>query len=190
MPAARWSASPAMTWKVAGRASGPSFAWRRSAKPCSKTRADDRRGAVRGAVEGPHPILSMAIDHPFDHPDDPSVSVWTDEASNLSRPDPSGADQIDAEHPSRRWPIPTLWWLRPVMSAARVGEHSAVVWNRVYFSPWPATRSAVGISHGPPEALPAPNPTSSNNTSNTFGAPSGGRTGAMGAKLLSGSRAS
>jgi hypothetical protein len=43
----------------------------------------------------------MAIDHPFDHPDDPSVSVWTDEASNLSRPDPSGADQIDAEHPSR-----------------------------------------------------------------------------------------
>jgi hypothetical protein len=115
----------------------------------------------------------MAIDHPFDHPDDPSVSVWTDEASNLSRPDPSGADQIDAEHPSRSWPIPTLWWLRPVMSATRVGEHNAVVWNRVYFSPWPATRSAVGISHGPPKALPAPNPTSSNNTSNTFGAPSG-----------------
>jgi hypothetical protein len=29
---------------------------------------------------------------------DRSGSVWTDEASNLSRPDPSGADQIDAEH--------------------------------------------------------------------------------------------
>jgi hypothetical protein len=29
---------------------------------------------------------------------DPSGSVWTDEAFNLSRPDPSGADQIDAEH--------------------------------------------------------------------------------------------
>ena len=29
---------------------------------------------------------------------DRSVSVWTDEASNLSRPDPSGSDQIDAEH--------------------------------------------------------------------------------------------
>ena len=29
---------------------------------------------------------------------DPSGSVWTDEASNVSRPDPSGADQIDAEH--------------------------------------------------------------------------------------------
>jgi hypothetical protein len=25
-------------------------------------------------------------------------AVWTDEASNVSRPDPSGADQIDAEH--------------------------------------------------------------------------------------------
>jgi hypothetical protein len=32
---------------------------------------------------------------------DPSGSVWTDEASNVSRPDPSGADQADAEHPTR-----------------------------------------------------------------------------------------
>src|SRR5215208_3047532 len=29
---------------------------------------------------------------------DRSGSVWIDEASNLSRPDRSGADQIDAEH--------------------------------------------------------------------------------------------
>jgi hypothetical protein len=29
---------------------------------------------------------------------DPSRSLWTDEAVNVSRPDPSGADQIDAEH--------------------------------------------------------------------------------------------
>src|SRR5881227_1749549 len=28
-------------------------------------------------------------------------------------------------------PIPTAWWLRPVSSAARVGEQSAVVWKRV-----------------------------------------------------------
>jgi hypothetical protein len=28
-------------------------------------------------------------------------------------------------------PIPTVWWLRPDSSAARVGEQSAVVWNRV-----------------------------------------------------------
>jgi hypothetical protein len=31
----------------------------------------------------------------------PSGAVWTDVASNVSRPDPSGADQADAEHPSR-----------------------------------------------------------------------------------------
>jgi hypothetical protein len=31
---------------------------------------------------------------------DPSGPVGIDEASNLSRPDPSGADQIDAEHQS------------------------------------------------------------------------------------------
>jgi hypothetical protein len=28
-------------------------------------------------------------------------------------------------------PIPTEWWLRPVIRAALVGEHNAVVWNRV-----------------------------------------------------------
>jgi hypothetical protein len=32
---------------------------------------------------------------------DPSGAIWIDEASNVSRLDPSGADQIDAEHPSR-----------------------------------------------------------------------------------------
>jgi hypothetical protein len=32
---------------------------------------------------------------------DPSRSAWIDEASSVSRPDPSGTDQIDAEHPSR-----------------------------------------------------------------------------------------
>jgi hypothetical protein len=31
-------------------------------------------------------------------PRDPSRSVQIDDASNVSRPDPSGADQIDAEH--------------------------------------------------------------------------------------------
>jgi hypothetical protein len=32
---------------------------------------------------------------------DPSRAVWTDDPSNVSRPDPSGAIQIDAEHPTR-----------------------------------------------------------------------------------------
>ena len=31
----------------------------------------------------------------------PSGAVWTDEASNVSRLDPTGAVQADAEHPSR-----------------------------------------------------------------------------------------
>jgi hypothetical protein len=29
---------------------------------------------------------------------DPSGAVWADDAPNLSRPDPTGADQINAEH--------------------------------------------------------------------------------------------
>jgi hypothetical protein len=31
----------------------------------------------------------------------PSGAIWTDEASNVSSLDPSGAVQVDAEHPSR-----------------------------------------------------------------------------------------
>ncbi len=87
-------------------------------------------------------------------------------------------------------PIPTVWWLRPVSSACRVGEHSAVVWKRVYLSPSAASRSAVGIAHGPPKALPAPKPTSSSSTTSTFGAPAGGRSGAIGGNAVSGSFAS
>jgi hypothetical protein len=31
----------------------------------------------------------------------PSGAIWTDEAPNVSRLDPSGAIQADAEHPTR-----------------------------------------------------------------------------------------
>ena len=55
-------------------------------------------------------------------------------------------------------PIPTVWWLRPVSSACRVGEQSAVVWKRLSFSPFAAKRSAVGVAQGPPKALEAPKP--------------------------------
>jgi hypothetical protein len=34
-------------------------------------------------------------------------------------------------------PIPTVWWLRPVSKAARVGAHRAVVWKRLYFEAVP-----------------------------------------------------
>ena len=87
-------------------------------------------------------------------------------------------------------PIPTEWWLRPVSKAARVGAHSAVVWKRLYFRPFPASRSAVGVAHGPPNALDAPKPTSSSKMTSTFGAPAGGRSGSIGGNFASGSLAS
>jgi hypothetical protein len=83
-----------------------------------------------------------------------------------------------------------VWWLRPDNNAARVGEHSAVVWNRLYFRPWAASRSAVGVLTGPPKALEAPNPQSSISTTSTFGAPAGGRNGSIGGNRVAGSLAS
>src|SRR5262245_29021043 len=67
-------------------------------------------------------------------------------------------------------PMPTLWWLRPVRSAARVGEQSAVVWNSLYLRPLLAKRSSVGVGIGPPKALAAPKPVSSVMISKTLGA--------------------
>src|SRR4026207_1741170 len=71
-------------------------------------------------------------------------------------------------------PMPTEWGLRPVSSAGRVGAHSAVVWKRLYVRPPAASRSAVGVLHGPPKALDAPQPTSSRSTTRTVGAPARG----------------
>ena len=87
-------------------------------------------------------------------------------------------------------PIPTEWWLRPVSSADRVGAHSAVVWKRLYFRPFPASRSAVGVAHGPPNALDAAKPTSSSKMTSTLGAPAGGCSGSIGGNVASGSFAS
>ena len=86
--------------------------------------------------------------------------------------------------------MPALWWLRPVSSAWRVGEQRAVVWKRLYFSPFAARRSAVGVWIGPPKADEAPKPQSSMRMMSTLGAPSGGRSGTMGGYLVSGSLAS
>src|SRR3954463_1478271 len=87
-------------------------------------------------------------------------------------------------------PIPTVWWLRPDSNAARVGAHSAVVWKRLYFRPFAASRSAVGVAHGPPNALEAAKPTSSSKTTSTLGAPAGGRNGSIAGNDASGSLAS
>ena len=67
-----------------------------------------------------------------------------------------------------------MWWLRPVSSAARVGEQSAVTWKRLYLRPCSATRVIAGVETGPPNVDGLPKPASSISTSSTFGAPSGG----------------
>ena len=80
-------------------------------------------------------------------------------------------------------PVFPMWWLRPVSSAIRVGEQSAVVWNWLYRSPPLARRSTVGMSIGPPKALDWPNPISSISTMSTFGAPAGALTSNRGGGL-------
>jgi hypothetical protein len=37
---------------------------------------------------------------------DPSGAVWTDDVGNVSRLDPSGAIQVDTEHPARNRTVP------------------------------------------------------------------------------------
>src|SRR5208282_5011596 len=73
-------------------------------------------------------------------------------------------------------PVEQLWWLRPVIKAARVGEQSAVVWKRLYFNPRFASLSKVGVGTGPPKVLAAPNPTSSVMMRRTLGASLGALT--------------
>src|SRR4051794_2379775 len=75
------------------------------------------------------------------------------------------------------------WWLRPVSRAARVGEHSAVVWNLLYFRPFLASFSSVGMWIGPPNALAWPKPMSSIRMMSTFGAPFGAFTSKRGGAL-------
>ena len=70
-------------------------------------------------------------------------------------------------------PVLTVWWLRPVFSALRVGEQSAVVWKLLKRSPLFASRSIVGVRIGPPNVLGPPKPTSSISTITMFGALAG-----------------
>src|SRR5262249_13345601 len=73
-------------------------------------------------------------------------------------------------------PKPIEWWLRPVMIAAREGEHSAVELKLVYRRPFAAIRSRFGVGITPPNVLDTPKPVSSVMMSKTFGAPLGGTT--------------
>jgi hypothetical protein len=73
--------------------------------------------------------------------------------------------------------MPQLWWLRPVSTHARVGEHSAVVWKLVYRRPPAARRSIAGVAMSEPKHPSCANPTSSSTTTTTFGASAGATTG-------------
>jgi hypothetical protein len=63
---------------------------------------------------------------------DPSGAVWTDEASNVSRPDPSRAYWADAEHPPRNRKVVGS---NPTSGSIRAGERlssktTVFVWIR------------------------------------------------------------
>ena len=64
----------------------------------------------------------------------------------------------------------TRWWLRPVSMAARVGEHTAVTWKRLYVSPISCTRVRLGVLMPPPKVSGPPKPASSMRTRSTLGA--------------------
>ena len=57
--------------------------------------------------------------------------------------------------------IPTVVALRPVSSDARVGEHSAVVWNWDSRTPHSAIRLMFGMSTNPPKQSQVAMPVSS-----------------------------
>ena len=77
--------------------------------------------------------------------------------------------------------MPTAWWLRPVSSDARLGEHNAVTWKRLYRSPSAASRSIVGVAMSDPNVPSCAKPVSSRRTTTTFGDPAGfGRRGKPG----------
>ena len=80
-------------------------------------------------------------------------------------------------------PVLTVWWLRPVLSALRVGEHSAVVWKLLKRRPDWASWSMVGVRMGPPKVLGPPKPMSSISTITTLGAPLGALTSNRGGGL-------
>ncbi len=86
--------------------------------------------------------------------------------------------------------IPTVVALRPVSSDARVGEHSAVVWNWVSRTPRSAIRDMVGICTSPPKQSQVAIPVSSQTRYKMLGAFSGAVGAAYGPQSASESRIS
>jgi hypothetical protein len=88
---------------------------------------------------------------------DPSGAVWTDGASNVSRPDPSGADQIDVERqatdlavwPWRCWPMPHLAVPFPARHASGSGRFRYRLFNRPLPQCPRAPAAVAGVHRGP-----------------------------------------
>ena len=93
--------------------------------------------------------------------------------------------------PCERWPsmwgnpvrkfdrprMPASWWLRPVSSAARVGEHRGVTWKLVNTTPSAARASMFGVSMSEPKHPSWAKPVSSRTITSTSGAPGPGSGG-------------
>ena len=73
--------------------------------------------------------------------------------------------------------MPAAWWLRPVSSAALVGEHSGVTWKFVNCTPSAARASMYGVSMSDPKQPSWANPVSSRRTTSTSGASAPGSGG-------------
>ena len=52
-------------------------------------------------------------------------------SDSLLKPRSTDPQKAEEDQNSGMPPMPTAWWLRPVSSAALVGEHIAVTWKRL-----------------------------------------------------------
>jgi len=99
---------------------------------CQKPRVDGPPDTESGAPPESAPELPGLLDHPFDHPDDPtgpSGSYGIDEAPNVSRPDPSGADQIDVEHQATDLAVSRASWQVPHIGVPFRSDMAAGWWT-------------------------------------------------------------
>ena len=78
--------------------------------------------------------------------------------------------------------MPTAWWFWPVNRQARVGEHRAVTWKRLYRRPPATRRSMAGVAMSEPKQPSWAKPTSSSTITSTLGPVGEGGTGHSGGR--------
>jgi hypothetical protein len=96
------------------------------------------------------PVSDAALIIPMTILLDPSGAVWTDDASNVSRPAPSGAIQIDAEHPARNRKSPSKDSPCAAVENRRVSGSGSIPTSRSTGSPSTATGRADRLRHQRP----------------------------------------